>query len=90
MWTPKGPTKSVHNSEVSTLVKVGVAIGHRLHTMVPFLSSHEGLSCKCRKSVHRGGVSTIEGCPQGGGPLWDQKLLSTLVRCPLSTLVKLI
>ena len=29
MWTPKGRTKSVHNSEVSTLVKLGVAAGHR-------------------------------------------------------------
>ncbi len=25
MWTAKGQTKSVHNSEVSTLVKLGVA-----------------------------------------------------------------
>ncbi len=29
MWTAKGQTKSVHNSEVSTLVKLGVAMGHR-------------------------------------------------------------
>ncbi len=28
MWTPEGQTKSVHNSEVSTLVKLGVATGH--------------------------------------------------------------
>ncbi len=31
MWTPEGRTKSVHNSEVSTLVKLGVATGHRSH-----------------------------------------------------------
>ena len=72
MWTPKGWTKSVHNSEVSTLVKLGVAMGHRLHTMVPFLSSHKGLSCTCGKGVHRGGVSTKAGCPQGEVLLRDE------------------
>ncbi len=29
MWTANGQTKSVHNSEVSTLVKLGVATGYR-------------------------------------------------------------
>ena len=69
MWTPKGRTKSVHNSEVSTLVKLGVAMGHRLHTIVPFLSWYEVLSCTCGKSVYSGGMATKEGCPQGGGLL---------------------
>ncbi len=56
MWTPKGRTKSVHNSEVSTLVKLDVPMGHRLHT------KQTGRA----KSVHRDGVSTKAGCPQGG------------------------
>ena len=29
MWTPEGQTIRVHNSEVSTLVKLGVAMSHR-------------------------------------------------------------
>ncbi len=57
IWTPKGRTKSVHNSEVSTLVKLDVAMGHRLHTIVPFPNSHKCLSFTCGKSVHRDGVS---------------------------------
>ena len=51
MWTPKGRAKSVHNSEVSTLVKLGVATGHIAH--------HRYL-----KSGPRSGVSTKKGCPQ--------------------------
>ena len=39
MWTPKGRTKNVHNSEVSTLVKLGVATGHRLHKFISDFSS---------------------------------------------------
>ncbi len=68
MWTPKGRTKSVHNSKVSTLVKLGVAMGHRLHTMVPFLSSHKGLSCTYKENKPAGQkVSTKVGCPQRWG-----------------------
>ena len=52
MWTAKGQTKSVHNSEVSTLVKLGVATGHR---------GHHSLSCTCGTRVHKGGVSTRWG-----------------------------
>ncbi len=58
MWTPKGRTKSVHNSEVSTLVKLGVAMGHRL---VPFRRSH------MTYYVHVENVSTGVGCPQKRG-----------------------
>ena len=28
MWPPEGQAKSVHNSEVPTLVKLGVVMGH--------------------------------------------------------------
>ena len=34
MWTPKGRTKSVHISKVSTHVKLGVATGHGCITVV--------------------------------------------------------
>ncbi len=54
MWTAKGQTKSVHKSEVSTLVKLGV--GHGLYR-----ENQTGRE----KSVHNGGVSTVVGCPQG-------------------------
>ena len=50
MWTAKGQTKSVHNSEVSTLVKLGVATGHRPHIG------------KTKRAGRK--VSTVVGCPQ--------------------------
>ncbi len=73
MWTAKGRTKSVHNSEVSTLVKLAVARGHRAHRRCPLstLVKHDkqdyiGKTKRAgRKSVHSGGVSTVVGCPQG-------------------------
>ena len=67
MWTPKGRTKSVYNHEVSTLVKLGVAMGHRLHTMVPFnriiirKTKGPGKKCLQRWGVLKGGVSTGRG-----------------------------
>ncbi len=67
MWTPEGRTKSVHNSEVSTLVKLGLAMGHRIHNILPLdFSWHHGLSCTCETSVHRNGVSTTQRSPQDG------------------------
>ncbi len=36
MWTGKGQTKSVHNSEVSTLVKLGVATATDLTDSLPW------------------------------------------------------
>ena len=48
-WTAKGQTKSVQNSMVSTLVKLGVATGHKY-----------GKTGR-EKSVHSGGVSTGRG-----------------------------
>ena len=50
MWTPEGWTKSVHNSEVSTLLKLGVAMGHRMHIG------------KTKRAGRK--VSTVVGCPQ--------------------------
>ncbi len=48
IWIPEGRTKSVHNSEMSTLVKLGVATGQRSH-------------CPQGWSLHKGGVSTGQG-----------------------------
>ena len=53
MWTPKGRAKSVHNSEVSTLVKLGVAMG-------------QDSIRKRNYHVHVEKVSTGVGCPQKG------------------------
>ncbi len=61
MWTPKGWTKSVHNSEVSTLVKLGVAIATDCIQWYHFLARIEPIMCMW-KSVHRDGVSTWT-CP---------------------------
>ena len=56
-------------------MKLGVATGHRVHTMFQILSLEYlllwvsgvyGLSCTRETSVHRSGVSTKEGCPRGG------------------------
>ncbi len=49
MWTPEGRTKSVHSSEVSTIVKpTGVKL---IHTR------------KIEQALRK--VSIIVGCPQG-------------------------
>ena len=58
MWTPEGRTKSAHNSEVSTLVKLGVAtIGNN------YIGKTNGPGKKCPWwwGVHKGGVSTERG-----------------------------
>ncbi len=57
MWTAKGQTKSVHNSEVSTLVKLG-------HFRFQWLGLERNQTGR-ENSVHSGGVSTVVGCPQG-------------------------
>ncbi len=59
MWTPKGRAKSVHNSEVSTLVKLGVA------TLVK-LGVAMGHRYKENKQAGQK-VSTEVGCPQRWG-----------------------
>ncbi len=54
MWTAKGRTKSVHNSEVSTLVKPVVATGYKAHYIG-----------KTKRAGRK--VSTVVGCPQQWG-----------------------
>ncbi len=60
MWTPKGRTKSVHNSEVSTLVKQAVSMDHRL---IGLYKENKWAGQKCPQGwgVHKGGVSTGRG-----------------------------
>ena len=55
MWTPKGRTKGVHNSEVSTLVKLGVATGHIADHKQDYIG-------KTKRAGRK--VSTVVGCPQ--------------------------
>ena len=52
MWTAEGRTKSVHNGEVSTLVKLGVATDHT--------TAYIGKTKRAGRKV-----STVVGCPQG-------------------------
>ncbi len=61
MWTAKGPAKSVHNSEVSTLVKLGVA-----RATQPTMSYHVhmeqvsiGVDFPQRRDVHKVGFYCI-------------------------------
>ena len=44
MWTPEGRAKSIHNSEVSTLVKLGVARATN-HSQWPIM--YTGMSNEC-------------------------------------------
>ncbi len=60
MWTAKGQTKSVHNSEVSTLVNLGVAMGYRAHFESLGYHVHVeqvsiGVDCPQRRDVHKVG-----------------------------------
>ncbi len=58
MWTPNGRTKSVHNSELSTLVKLGVATGHIAdHSYFQF--NPGPLTLGQKTTVHTGEVSTV-------------------------------
>ena len=61
MWTHEGRTKSVHNSKVSTLVKLGVAIGHTMayHVHVEKYVS-TGVDCPKRRGVHKVGSPIID------------------------------
>ncbi len=54
MWKAKGQTKSVLNSEVSTLVKLGVAMGHTAHPSLSYRENQMGRE-KCPQwwGVHR-------------------------------------
>ncbi len=65
MWTAKGQTKSVHNSEVSTLVKLGVVTGHKAHNStllnVPDIGKQDYI-VKTKQAGRK--VSTVAGCPQ--------------------------
>ena len=48
IWTPAGRTKSVHNSEVSTLVKLGVAMDHRwwgVHRVGFYCTTSTSIDC---------------------------------------------
>ncbi len=70
MWTPKGRTKSVHNSEVSTLVKLGVATGHRLQEFISdFSSAPHIINGRPLRTYHVQveKLSTGLGCPQQKG-----------------------
>ncbi len=55
MWTPKGRTKSVHNSEVSTLVKLTTVFCLIMHNLI-------GLYRENKRAGQK--VSTAVGCPQ--------------------------
>ena len=55
MWTAKSQTKSVNNSEVSTLVKLSVATEHTTAYHVHYIG-------KTKRAERK--VSTVMGCPQ--------------------------
>ena len=81
MWTAEGRTKSVHNSEVSTLVKLGLATGHTAHDVLSYWENQTGRE----KSVHNGGVSTVVGCPQGEVLLYSSLLFAVRGRTDRQT-----
>ena len=58
MWTPKGRTKSVHNSEVSTVVKLTMWTGY--WTLVK-LDKQDYIG-KTKQAGRK--KSTAVGCPQ--------------------------
>ena len=73
MWTPKGRAKIVHNSEVSTLVKLGVVWATDCTQWYHFFNRIiQGKQTGRAKSVHKGRVSTKAGCPQGGVLLYKR------------------
>ena len=73
MWTPKGRTKSVHNIEVSTLVKLGVAMGHGY-------KEKNGPDKKCPQEwgVHKSGVLLYTQRKKGTFRFFKDAVVTTL------------
>ncbi len=66
MWTPEGRPKSVHYSEVSTVLKLTKWTARKNQT-------------GREKSVHSDGVFTVVGCPQGEVLLYSTSALSLIL-----------
>ena len=60
MWTPEDQTKSIHTSEVSPLMKLGLAMGHsETHLNASYKEANwPGKKCPHWRGVHKGKVST--------------------------------